>query len=78
MDSMTALHLKSMDEMRRQLVETVKPMTDDQVNAPVATFTNTVGIIVRHLADLRSIGSARSWEDVPPIATEMPSSAVIG
>jgi uncharacterized damage-inducible protein DinB len=56
MDPIAALHLKSIDEMRRQLVETVKPMTDDQVNAPVASFTNTVGIIVRHLA-----GSEKYW-----------------
>src|SRR5688500_3063463 len=56
MDSIAALHLKSIDDMRRQLVETVKPMTDDQVNAPVATFTNTVGILVRHLA-----GSEKYW-----------------
>jgi uncharacterized damage-inducible protein DinB len=56
MDPIAALHQKSMDDMRRQLVDTVKPMTDDQVNAPVASFTNTVGIIVRHLA-----GSEKYW-----------------
>jgi uncharacterized damage-inducible protein DinB len=56
MDPIAAIHLQEMDELRRQLVETVTPMTDDQINASVASFTNTVGIIVRHLA-----GSEKYW-----------------
>jgi uncharacterized damage-inducible protein DinB len=56
MDPIVAVHAHEMEELRRQLVETVTPMTDDQVNASVATFTNTVGIIVRHLA-----GSEKYW-----------------
>ncbi len=56
MDPIAALHLQEMDELRQQLVETVNPMTDDQVNAAVAGFTNTVGTIVRHLA-----GSEKYW-----------------
>ena len=56
MDPYVAPYLREMEELRRQVVEMVAPLNDDQVNNTVPGLRNTVGIVLRHMA-----GSERYW-----------------
>lgn len=56
MDPYVAPHLKVLEELRKEVVEAVAPLDDDQINRAVPGLSNTVGILLRHLA-----GSERYW-----------------
>lgn len=56
MDPYVAPHLKVLEDLRRQVVEAVAPLDDDQINRAVPGLSNTAGIVLRHLA-----GSERYW-----------------
>lgn len=56
MDPHVAPHARMIDDLRRQVVETVTPLSDEALNRPVSGLRNTVGILLKHLA-----GSERYW-----------------
>lgn len=56
MDPYVAPHLQVLEELRKQVVEAVAPLDDDQINRAVPGLSNTVGVLLRHLA-----GSERYW-----------------
>jgi len=56
MDSFVEPHLHALEDLTRQVVETVTPLDDEQINRTVAGLQNSVGILLRHMA-----GSERYW-----------------
>ncbi|MDR7418442.1 MAG: DinB family protein [Armatimonadota bacterium] len=56
MDPLVAPYLRVIGDLRRQLLETVTPLSDEQVNRTVPGLRNSVGILLKHL-----IGSERYW-----------------
>lgn len=56
MDPYLAAHLRELEDLHRQVFEMVAPLDDDAINRPVPGLTNTVGIVLRHMA-----GSERYW-----------------
>jgi uncharacterized damage-inducible protein DinB len=56
MDPQVAAHLRMMDELRRQILESVAPLDDAQINHAVPGLRNTIAILLRHTA-----GSERYW-----------------
>jgi uncharacterized damage-inducible protein DinB len=56
MDPLVAPYLRVLDDLRRQVVETVAPLSDEQVNRTVPGLRNSVGILLKHL-----VGSERYW-----------------
>ena len=56
MDPYVAAHLRELEDLHRQVFEMVAPLDDDAINRPVPGLTNTVGIVLRHMA-----GSERYW-----------------
>ena len=56
MDPYVAAHLRELEDLHRQVFEMVAPLDDDAINQPVPSLTNTVGIVLRHMA-----GSERYW-----------------
>lgn len=56
MDPLIAAHWKMLDDLHRQIVELVAPLSDEALNRRVPGLRNTVGILLRHVA-----GSERYW-----------------
>jgi uncharacterized damage-inducible protein DinB len=56
MDPLVAPYVKVLDDLRRQVAETVAPLDDDQINRAVPGLRNSVGILLKHMA-----GSERYW-----------------
>ncbi|MGQ0567944.1 MAG: DinB family protein [Armatimonadota bacterium] len=56
MDPYVEPHLHALEDLTRQVVETVTPLDDEQINRTVAGLQNSVGILLRHMA-----GSERYW-----------------
>lgn len=56
MDPHVEPHMKVLEDLRRQVVEAVEPLDDDQINRALPGLQNTAGILLRHLA-----GSERYW-----------------
>ena len=56
MDPLVAPHLSAIEDLRRQLLETVAPLSDEQVNRTVPGLRNSIGILLKHLN-----GSERYW-----------------
>jgi uncharacterized damage-inducible protein DinB len=56
MDPYLAPHAHALDDLHRQVEETIAPMSDDDINRTVPGLQNTVGILLRHMA-----GSERYW-----------------
>ncbi len=56
MDPYLAAHLRELEDLHRQVFEMVAPLDDDAINRPVPGLTNTIGIVLRHVA-----GSERYW-----------------
>ncbi|OFX27473.1 MAG: hypothetical protein A2Z07_11315 [Armatimonadetes bacterium RBG_16_67_12] len=45
-----------LEDLRRQVVETVSPLSDEQINQTVPGLRNTIGILLKHIA-----GAERYW-----------------
>lgn len=56
MDPHVAPHLHILEDLHRQVAETVALLGDDDINRTVPGLGNTVGILLRHIA-----GSERYW-----------------
>ncbi|MDR7481602.1 MAG: DinB family protein [Armatimonadota bacterium] len=56
MDPLIASHWKILDDLHRQIVDVVAPLSDDALNRSVPGLRNTAGILLRHIA-----GSERYW-----------------
>jgi uncharacterized damage-inducible protein DinB len=56
MDPLVVPHLRVIEALRRQLLETVEPLDDVQINHAVPGLRNSAGILLKHL-----IGSERYW-----------------
>lgn len=56
MDPHVAPHLNVLEDLHRQVAETVTPLGDDDINRTVPGLGNTAGILLRHIA-----GSERYW-----------------
>ncbi|MGH2374968.1 MAG: DinB family protein [bacterium] len=56
MDPHVAPHMHVLEDLHRQVAETVAPLGDDDVNRAVPGLANSVGILLRHIA-----GSERYW-----------------
>jgi uncharacterized damage-inducible protein DinB len=56
MDPYLVPYLQLLDDLRRQVADTVALLDDDQINQTLPGLQNTVGILLRHLA-----GSERYW-----------------
>lgn len=56
MDPHVVPHFRVLDDLRRQVVEEVSPLSDEQINRTVPGLRNTIGVLLRHLA-----GSERYW-----------------
>lgn len=56
MDPHIAPHLHVLEDLHRQVAETVAPLSDDDINRSVPGLANSVGILLRHIA-----GSERYW-----------------
>ncbi|MGH2403606.1 MAG: DinB family protein [bacterium] len=56
MDPHVAPHHHVLEDLHRQVAETVGPLGDDDINRSVSGLANSVGILLRHIA-----GSERYW-----------------
>lgn len=56
MDPHVAPHANALDDLHRQVRETIAPLSDDDINRTVPGLQNTVGILLRHI-----VGSERYW-----------------
>lgn len=56
MDPHVAPHLHVLEDLHRQVAETVAPLGDDDINRTVPGLQNSPGILLRHIA-----GSERYW-----------------
>jgi uncharacterized damage-inducible protein DinB len=56
MDPQVAPHWRMIEDLRRQVLETVAPLDDAALNRRVPPLANTIGILLRHMA-----GSERYW-----------------
>ena len=56
MDPHITPHFRALEDQRRQIVETVAPLSDEQINRSVPGLRNTVGMLLKHIA-----GSERYW-----------------
>jgi uncharacterized damage-inducible protein DinB len=56
MDPHVAPHANVLDDLHRQVRETIAPLSDDEINRAVPGLQNTVGILLRHI-----VGSERYW-----------------
>lgn len=50
MDPYLVPYLHFLEDLRRQVVATVEPLDDDQINRALPGLQNTVGILLRHVA----------------------------
>ncbi len=56
MDPHVAPHQHVLEDLHRQVAETVAPLGDDEINRAPPGLANSVGILLRHIA-----GSERYW-----------------
>jgi uncharacterized damage-inducible protein DinB len=56
MDPHVVPHLHVLDDLHRQVAETIAPLSDDDLNRSVVGLANSAGILLRHIA-----GSERYW-----------------
>jgi uncharacterized damage-inducible protein DinB len=56
MDPLVVPYLRVIEDLRRQLVEMVTPLDDEQINRIVPGLRNSIGILLKHL-----IGAERYW-----------------
>lgn len=56
MDPHIAPHANALDDLHRQVHETIAPLSDDQINRTVPGLQNTIAILLRHI-----VGSERYW-----------------
>jgi uncharacterized damage-inducible protein DinB len=56
MDPSIEDHWKTLDELHADIFEAVEPLTDDQINWRHPALSNSIGILLRHVA-----GSERWW-----------------
>jgi uncharacterized damage-inducible protein DinB len=56
MDPAVAPFARVLDDLRRQVIETIAPLTDDEINRTIPGLRNTVGILAKHI-----VGAERYW-----------------
>lgn len=56
MDPHVAPYRHRLEDLRRQLIEAISPLSDEQINRTVPGLRNTIGILLKHIA-----GSERYW-----------------
>lgn len=56
MDPYIKPQFQALEDQRRQIIEAVAPLSDEQINRSVPGLQNTVGMLLKHIA-----GSERYW-----------------
>ncbi|MBI3998197.1 MAG: DinB family protein [Armatimonadetes bacterium] len=56
MDPHVEPYLKVLEDLHGQILETIAPLSDEEINRPIPGLQNTIGILLRHLG-----GSERYW-----------------